>query len=188
MPQLQAIHPHLVIVMGVSGSGKSTVAGLLSAALGWDLLEGDDLHPAANIAKMHAGQPLTDTDRKPWLEAIAAWAGQQVRAGRSGIITCSALKQSYRDVLREGISGVLPADMTFLLLTGSQDQIGYRLTARMHHYMPPSLLESQLATLEPPTRDENAIVLDIGPAAQDIARQALAALRDRGVRCAAAAS
>jgi gluconokinase/shikimate kinase len=148
-----AHHPVLVI-MGVSGSGKSTVGGLLAGRLGWDLAEGDDLHPEANVAKMHAGEPLTDEDRWPWLERIADWIRAHTEAGTPGIVTCSALKKRYRDVLRsEGV--------VFVFLEGSRDKISDRLASRHGHFMPPSLLESQFEALEAPTAEENFISLSV---------------------------
>jgi gluconokinase len=151
---LQGQQPVLVI-MGVSGSGKSTVAGILAGQLGWDLEEGDDLHPPENVEKMAAGHPLTDEDRWPWLDTIASWIIEHTMAGIPGIITCSALKKIYRDRLRE-------KNVVFVFLSGSKEQIGRRLTTRMDHFMPPSLLDSQIATLEPPGPDENTIVIDVG--------------------------
>lgn len=149
-----AQHPVLVI-MGVSGSGKSTVAGLLAGRLGWDLAEGDDLHPESNVAKMHSGQPLTDEDRWPWLERIAEWIRDHTDSGRPGVVTCSALKKRYRDVLRgEGV--------TFVFLEGSKDRISDRLASRHGHFMPPALLDSQFDALEKPAADENAVTLSVG--------------------------
>jgi gluconokinase len=146
-----AQHPVLV-VMGVSGSGKSTVAGLLAGRLGWDLAEGDDLHPAANVAKMQAGHPLTDEDRWPWLESIADWIRAHTSSGRPGVVTCSALKKRYRDILRgEGV--------VFVFLEGSKDRISDRLASRHGHFMPPALLASQFDALEAPNEDENYISL-----------------------------
>ena len=113
----------VLVVMGVSGSGKSTVAGLLAGRLGWDFAEGDELHPASNVAKMQAGQPLTDADRGPWLESIAGWIREHTESGRPGIVTCSALKKCYRDVLRG--DGVV-----FVFLDGSKDRISDRLASR----------------------------------------------------------
>jgi gluconokinase len=158
-----AQHPVLVI-MGVSGSGKSTVAGLLAGRLGWDLEEGDDLHPAANVAKMHAGQPLTDEDRGPWLESIAGWIRAHTAAGRPGVVTCSALKKRYRDILRgEGV--------VFVFLQGSRDRISDRLASRHGHFMPPALLESQFEALEQPTEDENFIALCVTATPADEAQE-----------------
>lgn len=145
----------VLVIMGVSGSGKSTVAGILAGQLGWDLEEGDDLHPAANVTKMASGQPLTDDDRWPWLDTVAAWITDHTTAGSPGIITCSALKRSYRDRMRG-------PNVVFVHLAGSKDQIGQRLSARSDHFMPPTLLDSQLTTLEPPGPDENTLVVDVG--------------------------
>jgi gluconokinase len=144
----------VLVIMGVSGCGKSTVAGLLAGKLGWDLAEGDDMHPAANIAKMAAGHPLTDDDRLPWLARVAAWIRERTTDHRQGIVTCSALKRSYRDVLRGD-------EVVFVYLAGSRELLARRLTARHGHFMPPALLESQFAALEPPTRDEQAITVDV---------------------------
>lgn len=145
----------VLVIMGVSGSGKSTVAGLLAGRLGWDLAEGDDMHPPANVAKMAAGHPLDDEDRWPWLAKIATWIHQHTAAGRPGIVTCSALKRSYRDVLRGD-------NVVFVHLAGSRDQIAKRLAARHGHFMPAGMLDSQIATLETLGPDENAITVDLG--------------------------
>ena len=154
--------------MGVSGSGKSTVAGLLAGRLGCDLAEGDELHPPENVAKMTAGVPLTDTDRMPWLQRVAAWIADHVDNARDGVITCSALKRSYRDLLR-GSSG----DVVFVYLRGTTDTIAHRLAARHGHYMPSSLLDSQFADLEPPGPDEHAVTVDIGPPPDEIVRRVI---------------
>ncbi len=151
-------HPVLVL-MGVSGSGKSTVAGILAGALKWDLQEGDDLHPQSNVEKMSSGEPLTDEDRWPWLETIAEWIREHTENEEPGIITCSALKRRYRDVLAEG-SG---SNVVFVHLAGTKERLSGRLNARMDHFMPSSLLDTQLSTLEPIEPDENAIVVDVGP-------------------------
>jgi len=145
----------VLVVMGVSGSGKSTVAAILAGQLGWDLEEGDDLHPAENVEKMSAGTPLTDDDRQPWLETISTWIVEHVMADVPGIITCSALKRRYRDILRE-------RNVVFVYLSGSKELIGRRLSARLDHYMPPSLLDSQVEALEPPEPDERAVIIDAG--------------------------
>jgi carbohydrate kinase (thermoresistant glucokinase family) len=160
----------VLVLMGVSGSGKSTVAGVLAGRLTWDLEEGDDLHPAANVAKMASGHPLTDDDRWPWLDRVAAWISSELEAGRNGIITCSALKRRYRDRLRG-------PGVTFVYLNGSRELIAQRLTRRQGHYMPPGLLDSQFADLEPPGADENALSIDIGPSAAEQAGRIIAALR-----------
>ena len=145
----------VLVLMGVSGCGKSTVARRLGDRLGWDVGEGDDLHPAANVAKMASGQPLTDEDRWPWLDLVAGWIRSHVDTGRPGIITCSALKRSYRDVLRgEGV--------VFVLLDGTREDLARRVRARPGHFMPVALLDSQLATLERPGPDEAAVAVDIG--------------------------
>lgn len=143
----------VLVVMGVSGSGKSTVGARLAQRLGWDFAEGDDLHPAANVAKMAAGQPLTDADREPWLAAIAAWIDAELQAGRRGVITCSALKRHYRDRLRR-------ADVRFVYLRVARAELERRLTRRPQHFMPASLLDSQLAALEPPAADEAAMTVE----------------------------
>ncbi len=148
--------PPVLVVMGVSGSGKSTVAAPLAARLGWPFQEGDALHPPANIAKMKAGIPLTDADRAPWLAAIAAWIDGQVAVGEGGIVTCSALKRAYRDRLTRGRPRV-----RIVYLQGSPAVLAARLARRRGHFMPPSLLPSQLQDLEPPTPDEHPIVIDI---------------------------
>jgi gluconokinase len=146
----------IVVLMGVSGCGKSTIGAVLADRLGWPLQEGDDLHPAANIAKMAAGHPLTDDDRRAWLERIRQWADEREARDESGIVTCSALKRRYRDVLRD-------EHVFFVYLAGTREQLQARLTARHGHFMPAALLDSQLADLEPPGQDEQAIRIDIGP-------------------------
>ena len=150
--------PPVLVLMGVSGCGKSTVAGLLAGLLEWDFEEGDDLHPAANVDKMASGHQLDDEDRWPWLAKVAEWIGEHADAGRAGIITCSALKKSYRDVLRG-------ERVVFVYLAGTREQIARRLAARHGHYMPASLLDSQFDALEPPTPEENSITVEIGASA-----------------------
>ena len=142
---------HLV-VMGVAGCGKSTVAKALQERLGWIVAEGDDYHPASNIAKMSSGIPLTDEDRWPWLDTIAAWTAEQDRAGLPTIVTCSALRRVYRDRLRAA-----PGRTVFVHLTGTPELLTARMSARTDHFMPPTLLPSQLATLEPLQADEEGI-------------------------------
>lgn len=146
--------PVVLVVMGVSGSGKSRVAGVLAGRLGWDLAEGDELHPPENIAKMAAGHPLTDADRWPWLARVEAWIEHHTDAGQCGVITCSALKRSYRDRLRGD-------HVVFVYLAGDRELIATRLALRHGHFMPPALLDSQFATLEPPGPDERAITVGI---------------------------
>jgi gluconokinase len=148
-----------VVMMGVSGAGKSTIARRLADELGWDFAEGDELHPAANVAKMAAGEPLTDADREPWLAAVGGWIDAEISAGRHGVITCSALKRSYRDLLRR-------PEVLFVYLAVPRTELERRLHNRRGHYMPVSLLASQLETLEPPAADESAltVVADGDPA------------------------
>lgn len=159
----------VLVIMGVSGCGKSTLGGILAGQLGWDLQEGDDLHPASNVAKMASGQPLTDEDRWPWLERVAEWIDDHVAAGRPGIVTCSALKRSYRDVLRGD-------NVVFVHLAGTREQIWDRLSARLDHFMPASLLDNQLATLEPPGPDEHMIAVDVGRPPADEAAEIIRTL------------
>lgn len=144
-----------MVVMGVSGSGKTTVAQALSSRLGWPFAEGDDFHPPANIEKMRSGRPLDDADRQPWLQAVADWVGAQERHGLSAVITCSALKRGYRDRLRAGHPSIW-----FAHVTASAETIADRLSSRRGHYMPPSLLASQLSTLEPLGEDEPGASVD----------------------------
>jgi gluconokinase len=161
--------------MGVAGSGKTTLAEALAARLHWPLQEGDALHPPANVAKMAGGTPLTDDDRWPWLDRIAAWIDGQLAAGLSGIVTCSALKRIYRERIIGTRRGV-----RLVFLHGERELIGARLGARRGHFMPPSLLDSQLATLEPPGPDERPICVHAGPPPEALAEQVIAALESRG--------
>jgi carbohydrate kinase (thermoresistant glucokinase family) len=148
--------PPVLVVMGVSGSGKSTVAKALAEALAWPFEEGDDLHPPANVAKMRAGHPLTDEDRKPWLEAIGRWIDGQAAKDEPGVITCSALRRAYRDQIRQGRPQV-----KLVFLEGSRSLIADRLSHRQGHFMPPSLLDSQFEALEEPGPDEPVIKVNI---------------------------
>ncbi len=166
----------VLVMMGVSGSGKTTIARGVAAQLGWDVIEGDSLHPPANIAKMKAGIPLTDADRWPWLEAIARAIDAVRAAGRSALVACSALKHSYRAIL----IGDRP-DVVLVYLQGSHALIAARIAARKGHFMPPSLLDSQFADLEEPGPDERPIVLSVAPGPEAIVAAALEALRGRGV-------
>lgn len=161
--------------MGVSGSGKTTIASRLAARRGYAFAEGDDFHPAANVAKMARGEPLTDADRAPWLEELAEWIAAQHAAGRSTVLACSALKRSYRDTLRGGA----PGHVLFLYLAVRRDALVERMKRREGHYMPLELLDSQLATLEPLAPDEPGFTLDAAPAPEaivDAALERLAAL------------
>lgn len=148
--------PTVLVIMGVSGSGKTTVGTLLALRLGWAFKEGDELHPAQNIAKMRAGEPLTDADRAPWLAAVAAWIDRWIHDGARGVITCSALRRTYRHYLTRGRPQV-----GFVFLTGTEAVLSARLAARRDHFMPPILLSSQLAALEAPTADETVVIVDI---------------------------
>jgi gluconokinase len=143
--------------MGVAGTGKSTVGAALAHALGVAFVEGDAYHPARNVQRMAAGIPLTDADRSPWLNALAARLREAEATGAGLVMACSALKRSYREVLRAGAASV-----TFIYLHGDRELLAARLARRHQHFMPASLLDSQLAALEPPTPDENAWAYDIG--------------------------
>jgi len=164
-----ASEPCVLVVMGVTGTGKSTVGSLLAARLGWDVQEGDDLHPATNVAKMASGRPLSDADRWPWLERVHGWIAEHLAAGRPGVITCSSLRRAHRDQLRG--PGVV-----FVHLVGSRQQIRARLDGRTDHFMPASLLDSQLATLEPLQPDEDGVVVPIGGTPAEEAGRALTLL------------
>ena len=153
----------ILVLMGVSGCGKTTIGAVLAERLGWEFLEGDALHPPANVAKMAAGTPLQDEDRWPWLRAIAARIDDWRARGVSGVVACSALKRAYRDVLigaRE--------DVHLVYLQGTHDLISQRLTARRGHFMPPALLDSQFRTLEEPSADERAITVSIDNAPDSV--------------------
>ncbi|RAG83079.1 gluconate kinase [Streptacidiphilus pinicola] len=158
-----------IVVMGVSGVGKTTVAKALAERLGLPYGEADDFHPAANIAKMAAGHPLDDKDREPWLKAIGGWLAERVETGTGGVITCSALKRGYRDLLREACP-----EAFFLHLTGSTALVEERLAHRSGHFMKARMLDSQLAILEPLAADENGAVLDIGPSPETLVESAAA--------------
>jgi gluconokinase len=151
------IRPAILVVMGVSGSGKSTVALEVQRLLGWQFQEGDDLHPPANVEKMRSGHPLNDDDRRPWLQAIAAWIDARLAVGEPGIITCSNLRRAYRRITIGDRAGV-----TLVYLQGSRQVIGERIRQRTHTYMPATLLDSQFETLEEPTADEHPVVVPVG--------------------------
>jgi gluconokinase len=161
----------VAIVMGVSASGKTTVAVPLAKQLGWQFLEGDDLHPAANVAKMKSGTPLTDEDRWPWLRAIAAHIDDWRARGISGVITCSALKRAYRDIIIGG-----RPDVRLVYLQGDRELLAQRAAGRHGHFMPASLLDSQLATLEEPGADENPITVHVGPTPEALVEEIIGRL------------
>lgn len=152
--------------MGVSGSGKTTVGKIVASRLGWRFEEGDLLHSQTAIDKMKSGRPLTDRDRLPWLDRVADWVDEQVDAGLNGVITCSALKRAYRDLInRRG------HDVLFVFLSGPKELIAARLASRHGHFMPASLLDSQFQDLEPPQPDEPAITVDIKPPPEATAQE-----------------
>jgi ribose 5-phosphate isomerase A len=157
-PRVHRGSPPVLVLMGVSGSGKTTIAEALVARLGWPFKEGDSLHPEANVAKMHAGMPLNDEDRAPWLANVAAWIDAQRADRQPGIITCSTLKRAYRQV----VIGDRP-EVRLVYLRGGHDLIASHLAGRHGHFMPPSLLQSQIDTLEEPQPDEDPLVVDLGP-------------------------
>ena len=162
---------HHIVVMGVSGSGKTTLAHGIADAMGWPFAEGDDFHPQANRDKMASGIPLTDEDRWPWLRTVAAWIGAREVAGESTVITCSALKRAYRDLLREG-----HRHLRFLEVTAPAALIAGRLETRTGHFMPPSLLNSQLAALEPLAEDEPGLMVSAEGSPDAVLHRTLAAL------------
>jgi len=165
----------VVMVMGVSGSGKSTVGALLASRLRWEFEDADWFHPAANVDKMHRGIPLTDEDRRPWLAAIAGWIDNTRRSGGHAVIACSALKRRYRDVLIGSRTGV-----RLVYLKGDETLIARRIATRHEHFMPQSLLHSQFDALEEPGADENPVVISIEPEPREIVAQILTALRLSG--------
>jgi gluconokinase len=160
-----------MVVMGVSGCGKSTVGALLALRLRWEFEDADWFHPAANVDKMHAGIPLTDEDRWPWLDAVAAWIDKTRRSGGHDIIACSALKRRYRNVLIGNRS-----DVRLVYLKGDETLIARRIATRHEHFMPRSLLHSQFEALEEPGPDENPIIVSIEPQPREIVARILSAL------------
>ncbi|MFE3992224.1 gluconokinase [Streptomyces goshikiensis] len=169
--------PPVVVVMGVSGSGKSTVGRLLAARRGVPFVEGDDFHPAANIARMRAGHPLDEAAREPWLTALTEAVREVVRAGEGAVVSCSALKRAYRDRLR----GAAPA-IWFLHLTLDRAVARARVAGRAAHFMPARLLESQYEALEPLGADEDGLTLDAGAGTDSVLRRAGEALADYEAR------
>ena len=164
--------PCALIVMGVSGSGKSTIADRLAERLRWRYEDGDKFHTASNVAKMSAGHPLTDEDRWPWLQAIADEIDRICRAGERAVIACSALKRAYRDILVHGRD-----DVRIVYLQGTQELIAKRLAARKHHFMPSGLLDSQFKTLEPPDPRENPVTVSIDAPVDTIVEDIVRGLR-----------
>lgn len=158
-----------VVVMGVSGTGKSTIGRSIASIAAWPFGEGDDFHPAANVAKMHAGTPLTDEDRWPWLRLIADWMRAESDAGRSCVVTCSALRRAFRDLLGEGLPGIC-----FVHLHGQMQLLHDRLSARSDHFMPAELLQSQFDALEMLQPGESGVVLDVVAEPATLVRQAMA--------------
>lgn len=160
----------VVVLMGVAGSGKSTVGPILAGQLGWPFKEGDQLHPPANVAKMAAGRPLSDADRLPWLALVREW----ITTHADGVITCSALKRPYRDALRD-------RHVVFVHLVASRDDLLRRLATRTGHFMPAALLDAQLADLDPPAADERAVTLDAADEApEQLATRIVEAVQERG--------
>lgn len=149
--------PEIILVGGVSGSGKTTVGTLLAERLGWDYAEADDFHSPENIAKMRSGVPLTDADRMPWLRAIGVWMDERIRAGEPGVVTCSALKRAYRDVLLDGRTD----RVRLVLLDGDRDTIADRMRRRKGHFFKADLLDSQFADYERPGPDEDVLTVPV---------------------------
>jgi gluconokinase len=164
--------PTVLIVMGVSGSGKSTIGTLLAMKLRWEYEDADWFHPAANVEKMHRGIPLTDEDRWPWLNAIADWIDKARVSGRHAVIACSALKRRYRDVLIGDRK-----DVRLVYLQGDEAMIARRFATRHEHFMPVSLLHSQFVALEEPAADENPVTVSIEPPPREVVSRILAGLK-----------
>lgn len=171
LPEAAPGVPVHLVVMGVSGTGKTTIAGALRDLLGWQFAEGDSYHPPENVAKMAGGRPLTDEDRRPWLETLRLWTAERDARGLPTILTCSALKRSYRDLLRGGGEGTF-----FVHLVGDKGLLLERMQHRPGHFMPPTLLESQLDTLQDLGPDERGMLVDVANPPERIARMVLAQL------------
>ncbi len=174
-PTPAARMPTAILVMGVSGSGKSTAGENLAQELGWPFRDADSFHPSANVAKMSAGIALTDEDRWPWLAAIAAWIDERRSSGAPGIVSCSALKRAYRRVLLDG-----RPDVRLVYLQGDQPLIAGRMGRRTGHFMPPTLLASQFAALEEPAADEWPIIVPIELSPRRIVEHILASMAQAG--------
>lgn len=179
-PEQSASDISACVVMGVSGSGKSTIASMLAQRLHWVYEDGDWFHPKSNIEKMHHGEPLNDEDRWPWLHAIAAWIDATRHAGGHGIVACSALKRAYRDIL----IGDRP-DVRLIFLKGDLELIARRIAARADHFMPSTLLDSQFAALEEPQADERPITVSIVPHPREIVEAIVQELRIESAAAAA---
>lgn len=173
--QQQVASMPIAVVMGVAGAGKTTIGRALARRLGWRFQEGDALHPPENVAKMRSGHPLDDADRAPWLAAIAARIDAWRRANVAGVVTCSALKRAYRDAIVGG-----RPEVRLVYLEGGRDQLAARLAARSGHFMPASLLDSQLAALEPPGPDERPVTLSIDAPVDALVERIVAALAPAG--------
>lgn len=158
--------PRIVVVMGVSGSGKSTVGAELARRLGWRFVDGDDFHSPEHVARMHAGIALDDAARAPWLAAVAGWIRERLSAGETGVVACSALRRAYRDTL-----AAKNADVRFAYLKGDKAMLAARIAGRHGHFMPASLLDSQFATLEEPEPDEAAVEVGIADRPETIAAE-----------------
>lgn len=171
------MRPAAIIVMGVSGSGKSTIGALLAERLGWPFADADGFHPPENVTKMASGQPLTDADRWPWLDAIAAHIGAARGTGQPVVVACSALRRAYRDRLRAG-----HGDLIFLHLSGAPEVIAARQSARQGHFMPPSLMASQFATLEDTGDEPDALAVSVAAKPEAVVEAAMAALGPFGLR------
>jgi gluconokinase len=179
--------PQAIVVMGVAGSGKTTVAALLAGRLGASFAEGDDFHSPANVAKMAAGHPLDDDDRWPWLNGIRDWFAKELAAGRSAVVPCSALRRSYRDLL-ETAGDNTTGNVRFVHLTGSYDLLRERIQGRAGHFMKPEMLDSQLAALEPLGDDEPGFAVDVTPRPDQIVEEALRLLDEPATEAGTASS
>lgn len=168
--------PMVIVVMGVAGSGKSTIGRSLAARLGWEYVDGDAFHPARNIAKMRSGTPLSAADRRPWMDRLAGWIGDRLDEGRPGVLACSALKRDDRDRLAGGRAGVV-----IVHLDGDRDLIARRMRERSGHFFDADLLDSQFRELEPPAPDEDVLSVSVAGSPETVTDDILAALERMGV-------